>query len=82
MRMTLYRGCMFYLFAFFIAVVSAMLGRSRGLAGMLAPWIVVGLVYWLLDTALLGMIALAENVSSRSEECPETPKCRLRHCPR
>lgn len=67
MRMTLYRGCMLYLFAFFIAVVSAMLGRSYGLAGMLAPWIVVGLVYWLVDTALLGMIALMEGVSSQSD---------------
>jgi lipopolysaccharide export LptBFGC system permease protein LptF len=58
---------MFYLFAFFIAFFSAMLGRSYGLAGMLAPWIAVGLVYWLVDTALLGMIALAENVSSRPD---------------
>jgi hypothetical protein len=67
MRMTLYRGCMFYLLAFFIAVVSAMLGRSYGLAGMLAPWIVVAAVYWLVDTALLGMIALLEGVSSQSD---------------
>lgn len=67
MRMTLYRGCMLYVFASFIAVFSAMLGRSYGIAGMLAPWIVVGVVYWLVDTALSVMIALAENVSSQSD---------------
>ncbi|PJF24148.1 MAG: hypothetical protein CUN53_19290 [Phototrophicales bacterium] len=67
MRLTLYRGCMLYLFAFFIAVFSAMLGRSYGLVGMIAPWIAVGLVYWLVDTALLVMIGLAENISSQSD---------------
>jgi len=56
-----YRGCMVYLFAFLIAIFSAALGRTYGLAGMIAPWLAVGIAYLCVDAALGGLATLIDE---------------------
>lgn len=52
---------MMYVFACLIAMASVALGRSFGIVGMIAPWVVVGLVYGLVDLVMGGLIALVEE---------------------
>lgn len=62
----MYRGCMFYMFAFLIAVFSATLGRTYGIIGMVAPWLVVGAAYLFVDAILGGLSALVDELDARS----------------
>jgi hypothetical protein len=61
----MYRGCMIYLFACLIAIFSAALGRTYGLAGMIAPWIVVGIAYFCVDAVLGGVSTLLDEWDAR-----------------
>jgi hypothetical protein len=62
-----YRGCMFYLFGFLIAIFSAALGRTYGVAGMLLPWLMVGTAYGVVYLALNGLERWAEDWDAQEE---------------
>jgi hypothetical protein len=61
----LYRGCMFYVLGFAIAIFSVALGRVYGIVGMLVPWIVVGFAYLFVDSVIAELLNISEELSRR-----------------
>jgi hypothetical protein len=65
LRVKLYNGCLFYVFALTIAIFSIALGKIYGIVGLLAPWVVIGFAYLFVDAVIAELLNISEELSNR-----------------